>query len=236
MKIALCLSGQPRSYEKGYEYLKKNLFDHHDVDVFIHTWEYPIELLDDVEQLFSNNIKDVHYEESLNEQYFAKYHVGNPKYPAYNTTQMFYGVYASNNLQRKYALTYNIDYDIVIRSRFDFALNKLLPYNEVVSGKIYVPDCRQNLERTVANDQFAYGTPETMNLYSQTFANIDFLYSHGCPYNGEELMCANMGLYGLLGDNLVYVDVNHPFLPDRYGSMRHSLIRDDFSNWNKLRG
>ena len=39
MKIALCFSGQPRSYEKGYEYYKKNLLDHYDVDVFIHTWD-----------------------------------------------------------------------------------------------------------------------------------------------------------------------------------------------------
>ena len=38
MKIALCLSGQARSYEKGYEYHKKNLLDHYDVDVFYHTW------------------------------------------------------------------------------------------------------------------------------------------------------------------------------------------------------
>ena len=39
MRIALCLSGQPRSFEKGYEYHKKNLLDHHDVDTFIHTWK-----------------------------------------------------------------------------------------------------------------------------------------------------------------------------------------------------
>ena len=39
MKIALCLSGQPRSFEKGYEYHKKNLLDQYNVDVFIHTWE-----------------------------------------------------------------------------------------------------------------------------------------------------------------------------------------------------
>ena len=39
MKIALCLSGQARSFEQGYEYYKKNLLDHYDVDVFIHTWQ-----------------------------------------------------------------------------------------------------------------------------------------------------------------------------------------------------
>ena len=39
MKLALCLSGQPRSYAKTYEYLKQNLLDVHDVDIFIHTWK-----------------------------------------------------------------------------------------------------------------------------------------------------------------------------------------------------
>ncbi len=32
MKIALCFSGQARSFEKGYEYYKRNLLDHYDVD------------------------------------------------------------------------------------------------------------------------------------------------------------------------------------------------------------
>jgi hypothetical protein len=39
-KIALCLSGQARSFQKGYEYHKKNLLDHYDVDVFIHAWDF----------------------------------------------------------------------------------------------------------------------------------------------------------------------------------------------------
>ena len=39
MKIALCFSGQTRSFEKGYEYFKRNLLDHYDVDVYIHSWK-----------------------------------------------------------------------------------------------------------------------------------------------------------------------------------------------------
>ena len=38
MKIALCFSGEARAFEQGYEYYKRNLFDHYDVDVYIHTW------------------------------------------------------------------------------------------------------------------------------------------------------------------------------------------------------
>ena len=38
MKVALCLSGQPRVIEVGYQKLKDALLDHNDVDVFVHTW------------------------------------------------------------------------------------------------------------------------------------------------------------------------------------------------------
>ena len=45
MKVALCLYGyfnnraDPKSGDKGYEYLKNNVFSKGDVDVFIHSWE-----------------------------------------------------------------------------------------------------------------------------------------------------------------------------------------------------
>ena len=32
MKIALCISGQPRAYKKGYEDLKKYYLDKYDID------------------------------------------------------------------------------------------------------------------------------------------------------------------------------------------------------------
>ena len=41
MKVALCLSGQPRVIEVGYQKLKDALLDHNDVDVFVHTWFDP---------------------------------------------------------------------------------------------------------------------------------------------------------------------------------------------------
>lgn len=38
MKIALCLSGQPRSIDAGFYALNESILKHNDVDVFIHTW------------------------------------------------------------------------------------------------------------------------------------------------------------------------------------------------------
>jgi hypothetical protein len=38
MKIALCLSGQPRSIDSGFNGLNESILKNNDVDVFIHTW------------------------------------------------------------------------------------------------------------------------------------------------------------------------------------------------------
>lgn len=38
MKIALCLSGYPRVYPNCHESIRKKVIQHHDCDVFMHTW------------------------------------------------------------------------------------------------------------------------------------------------------------------------------------------------------
>ena len=43
MKIALCISGQPRMWEKGFEYHNLNIIKNNDVTVFLHSWEMPAE-------------------------------------------------------------------------------------------------------------------------------------------------------------------------------------------------
>ena len=41
MKVALCLSGQPRAVEVGFQKLQGTILNENDVDVFIHTWFDP---------------------------------------------------------------------------------------------------------------------------------------------------------------------------------------------------
>lgn len=49
MKIALCLSGQPRVVDIGFQKLNQSILQNNDVDVFIHTWF-------DLENLNTNSI------------------------------------------------------------------------------------------------------------------------------------------------------------------------------------
>ena len=41
MKIALCISGQPRDIDINFPIHKASILDGNDVDVFIHTWFDP---------------------------------------------------------------------------------------------------------------------------------------------------------------------------------------------------
>jgi hypothetical protein len=47
----------------------------------------------------------------------------------------------------------------------------------------------------------------------------------------EDMMSANWKEKGLVGENLVYCNINHPFPPGAYNGTWHSLIREDFEQW-----
>lgn len=239
MKIALCLSGQPRCFRAGYEYLKRNLLDHHDVDIFWHSWLIEDELKQEVESLYKP-IETI-YTPTFNDNSFIKYNrTTHPQFPAKNTVHMLYSVFKSILLKQEYELRNGFVYDIVIKSRFDYALNRQLPFDQVKQNKIYVPNChvKGNIPPNgiACNDQFAFGQSDAMNLYGMSFLNVDRAYNFGMPISGEDVLSANLQINNLIGENLVYIDMNNAFPPGKYNSTSHNLIRDDFSDWNKLRG
>jgi hypothetical protein len=124
-------------------------------------------------------------------------------------------------------------YDWVIRSRTDYALNVQIPFEELDNTKLYIPNCRMVPERDFGNDQFAFGSLNTMLKYMSTFDNIDKYYDAGAQFIGEDLMQANLHEYDLHGENLVYVNMNNPFPPGLHNGTWHSLIRDDYDKWTK---
>lgn len=239
MKVALCLSGQPRSFEKGYEYHYKNLLKHYDVDVFYHTWNETEVLLDKVRQLWQPT--KITCTNVFNDGSFDKYNrTTDFRFPPKNTAHMLYSVFRSILLKKEYELEKGFEYDCVIKSRFDYALNISLPLSEIETGKLYVPNdlIKGHIQPNgiACNDQFAFGDTHTMDLYSMTFLNIHRAYLMNFPISGEDMLSANLQINGLVKEKLVYIDMNNVFPPGKYNSTPHCLIRDDFSDWNKLRG
>jgi hypothetical protein len=234
MKIALCLSGQPRCVKQAYEYYKKNLLDHYDVDVFCHVWDAT-----GVEDVAVYNPIAIMIEKSLSND-LSKYTRFPPpqpnwkiKDPARTVWNLTYSLMKANELKTTNEEQTGIKYDWVIRSRYDFALNVVIPFGELDNTKLYIPNCRMTPQRDFGNDQFAFSSSENINKYADCFNHIDEHYDTGTMMLGEEMMAANWRQKNLVGENLVYFNPNHPFPPGPHNGTWHSLIRDDFEFWQK---
>lgn len=229
-RIAVCISGQPRSFQKGYQFVKKNLIDNNDCDVFIHTWENDVYDCKDVIDLY----KPVSYKiEKFPEGEFDKKYTNTPNpsvFPARNSVMAYYSIFQSMLLKIDNELKTK-QYDWVVKTRFDYAVNGRLPFDQLDKNKLYIPNCRVVPTRDFGNDQFAFGSSSVMNDYMSTYINLDTFYNMGVQMNGEEMMRANLHKHNLIGDRLMYVDMNNPFPAGPYNGTPHSLIRDDMELW-----
>lgn len=232
MRIALCLSGQPRSVQQGYDFVKRNILDGNEVTVFCHVWE-----ADEVAELEVYKPEVVMIEKSLNTDLSKYTNVPPPqpnwkvKDPARSTWNQLYAIKMCNNLKTVYEDENNMKFDWVIRSRYDFAINAKIPFAELDNSKLYIPNCRQVPTRDFGNDQFAFSSSENMDKYADTYTHLDKFYDSGVQMMCEDMMSANWKEKGLVGENLVYCNVNHPFPPGAYNGTWHSLIRQDFEQW-----
>jgi len=233
-KIALCLSGQPRCVKQGYEYHKKNLLDHYDVDVFCHVLDSPG--IEDVsvyapvaamiEKPPTNDLSK--YTRVPPPQ--PNWKVKDPARAAWNLT---YSLMKANELKIINEEETITSYDWVIRSRYDFALNVVIPFAELDNTKLYVPNCRMTPQRDFGNDQFAFSSSKNMDKYADCFNQIEKFYDRGTIMIGEEMMAENWREKSLVGENLVYFNPNHPFPPGPHNGTYHSLLREDFESWQK---
>lgn len=234
MRIAVQISGQPRAYKQGYEYLKKNLLDKgHEVDIFIHTWKNPVYDWMDVKSLYSPVTFEA--EPPLGKVDHLYPNTPDAKnWPPTATVSSFYSIFKANQMRVNYEISTGTDYDLVFRTRFDFAfpfLNRLvdylLPYH-----MIFVPGDRQTPRHDFCNDQFAFGSPAAITDYCQTYQYLRHFYNAGWAMIGEDMLAANLKRAGLTGiGKLNYVDIPHPFPPGPYNGSYHSLIRDDMDKW-----
>jgi hypothetical protein len=179
MKIAICISGQPRNFKQSYKSLKTYFLDKYDCDIYFHTWKVP--------NFESTNFGFGNHQYNLNEGDFLnlinlyqpqQFLLENPiifdasgyqcpiwRQPLNNTLSMFYSIYKSFQLIEG-------DYDYILRTRFDIDYSK---FNlELPKEGIILPEW--NTDTRVKSrgyyDVFALGKQEDMIVYSQVFSNI----------------------------------------------------------------
>ncbi len=67
VKLALCFSGDPRTYNKCFESIKFNLLDKFDCDIFVSTYETTNEIKDDIINLYKPKKYNFHDKNNITE-------------------------------------------------------------------------------------------------------------------------------------------------------------------------
>ena len=138
------------------------------------------------------------------------------KYYGNVANSMFYSIMMSNLLKEQYSVENDINYDIVIRARFDFAPYVVIDFNNMNLGDDDII-CHHTpgLPNNIAHDWFAFGTTESMNVYSGVYNHInslvkqalhidgmwtqEFLVKHHLNNNNLRVHHANLSVYGHKG-------------------------------------
>ena len=188
--IAVCFSGEPRTYNMCAESIK-SFFDLPNINVrfFGHTWntnsykignfpntsweyeEYPIDFIkNDISKLY--NFENLQVEQK------------------YDTVlawdHLFYSELKSNILKRNYEKENNMTFDVVIKCRFDLAFEPNITFMQTLSPepnragivhqkKLYVPTWLMTPELYLTNidDCFYYGSSLTMDLLQSNMFYIN---------------------------------------------------------------
>lgn len=156
MRIALCLSGQPRTWRWTRETLLA-FFAGHQVEVFLHTWREgdPAELEAVVEayrpraHLIEERPLFVAEKRLMAERF--------PTRPPLTIFDMFHSAAESLNLAA------DGGYDLVVRTRFDALFDGTWSGEAPGPGELVIPDLYPDANG--CTDQFALGRPAEMQAY-----------------------------------------------------------------------
>lgn len=179
MKIAVCISGQPRNFKKSYTSLKSNFLDKYNCDIFFHSWKTSnFESTNFGGGNHQYNLSEKNYKELVNLYKPKNYILEQPitfddsgykcpiwRQPLNNTLSMYYSIYKSFQLVKS-------NYDYIIRTRFDLNYNDLnLAFpKEGITLQEWNTDIR--VKHRGYYDAFAIGKQQDMITYSKVFCNV----------------------------------------------------------------
>jgi len=176
--------------------------------------------------VFGTNLKSIHiddYDPNIFDKIFIKenkYHNALLNFKSSKNRKIallsqFYKLYKCYNLMKEYEFKNKINYEIVIKSRFDgwLNLNNTNILNLDFEKKIY---CQRIDKYDHITDWWAIGDSSSMSIYCQYYLNIspnlhDEIFCSNRILKGEEwiLDSAEIGLTYLLDSNNIKTDSKH---------------------------
>ena len=200
LRVALCLSGQMRTYKQCYYKLKKNIIDVLEPDIFIHTWKDTGTKIGDMETtcVSKSELKEMYNPISLNVEEFKKdffYAMHNLKIPkklkgvsGHKTIlPMHHKMKACNELKKKQEKRQGALYDVVIKSRPDMYINEKIPESTLYCFNILWHYGWTDLDNQVS-DMFALSSSKNMDYYCSILDNIQKYWNDNVFLAGGTLM------------------------------------------------
>ena len=203
-KVALCLSGHFRSFDRAFNSILNSIIRPYSPDIFIYA---PATVGNDGAdrgdkhlirtQISEAKVRQLYQPKSLiiepaRTWDMSKYssRVGSGCRNPNMIKGMYYGIYTANDLKRQYEQANGFIYDVVIRCRADLFFESNLDRAELENKScIHIPKFG-NYDGL--NDQFALGSSAHMDMYSDTFNQLDKLFDMGCLWHAETLLKVSM--------------------------------------------
>jgi hypothetical protein len=203
MRVAVCISGQPRSVRKSFQSILSNVIEPNNADVFIHmnydesnnnyegscvSSTYSENMINVVTELYKP--KHILVEKPV-DYYNPNLQVPLPRLRRFmresqnkneefwkrhilkHMISMFYSIYKCNDLKEKYMLEKGFVYDYVIRLRFDAKINKKIICSELNPDYIHYQLLGQPDD--LISDWINVGSNLIMNVYSSIYLNLEYL-------------------------------------------------------------
>jgi hypothetical protein len=217
MKIALCLSGQPRGLPLSLKMLKANIVGIENMDVFMHAWFDPTTIgqsYDSAQANQQNIVGVVHPQttelllslhpkdyifEPQKEFPFARRFMSPPEANQERMASIFYSIYTANMLKKRYEFLNGFEYDLVIRARYDLWYEQpinVMDYLEQSRTHIVTAEKFQGIRNNPSfehgpytmTDIFAFSSSKNMDVFCDTFPHMSFIHSQINPPYGENYL------------------------------------------------
>ncbi len=181
MKIAICLSGQPRSVEVTARGIINHFSENHEYDFFCHSWN---------ENTWKQKKDQMNWTlpEKVDEEVLSKQlQIFNPKYikisdeselgknRAVPWSSLFYSMMYSIYLKKKYEIENNFRYDLVVKCRYDLAFDPEIKFNTWESthpldiNASYSDRMPRVYQRTNVSDVMFFGNSHAMDVMGDIY-------------------------------------------------------------------
>lgn len=100
------------------------------------------------------------------------------------TNSMFYSIMMSNLLKEQYSVENGIEYDYVVRCRFDFAPHGIINFDNLNLRSDEILCHSTGLPYGMPHDWFAIGRTESMNAYCGIYYHIDGIIRQSIQIDG----------------------------------------------------